>query len=26
MDLNRFDFILKVEKVGDLNYLRKLKI
>lgn len=26
MDLNRFDFILKVEKVGELNYLRKLKI
>lgn len=26
MDLNRFDFILKVEKVGDLNYLRKIAV
>ncbi|WP_297097995.1 2-phosphosulfolactate phosphatase [uncultured Draconibacterium sp.] len=26
MDLNRFDFILKVEKVGDLNYLRKMTV
>ena len=26
MDLNRFDFILKVEKVGDLNYLKKIAI
>ncbi|HYQ59294.1 MAG TPA: 2-phosphosulfolactate phosphatase [Draconibacterium sp.] len=26
MDLSRFDFVLKVEKTGDLNYLRKLKI
>jgi len=26
LDLNRFDFILKVEKEGELNYLKLLKI
>jgi len=26
MDLNRFDFVLKVEKEGELNYLRQIKI
>ena len=26
LDLNRFDFVLKVEKEGDLNYLRKIEI
>lgn len=26
LDLNRFDFVLKVEKEGDLNYLRQIKI
>ena len=26
LDLNRFDFILKVEKENELNYLRKIKI
>lgn len=26
LDLNRFDFILKVEREGDLNYLRKIEI
>lgn len=26
LDLNRFDFVLKVEQEGDLNYLRKINI
>jgi len=26
LDLNRFDFVLKVEHEGDLNYLRQIKI
>lgn len=26
LDLNRFDFVLKVEKEGELNYLRKINI
>ena len=26
LDLNRFDFVLKVEKEGELNYLRKIEI
>ena len=26
LDLNRFDFILKVEREGELNYLRKINI
>lgn len=26
LDLNRFDFILKVEKEGDLNYLRRIDV
>lgn len=26
LDLNRFDFILKVEKENELNYLRKIEI
>ncbi|MDB4584185.1 2-phosphosulfolactate phosphatase [Draconibacterium sp.] len=26
LDLNRFDFILKVEREGELNYLRQIKI
>lgn len=26
MDLNRFDFIFKVEKENELNYLRKIEI
>ncbi|WP_347838976.1 2-phosphosulfolactate phosphatase [uncultured Draconibacterium sp.] len=26
MDVNRFDFVLKVDKIGNLNYLRQLKI
>ncbi len=26
MDINRFDFVLKVEKEGDLNYLRQIRI
>lgn len=26
MNLNRFDFILKVEKTGDLNYLKKVNV
>jgi len=26
LDLNRFDFVLKIEKEGELNYLRKIEI
>lgn len=26
LSTNRFDFVLKVEKEGDLNYLRQIRI